>query len=172
MKYLTALTKDLEIARELEGKPLSLALKSKDCKTLLISKNTLAILCCIEENDSFQDIKESANRISSIYEKIQEEAKSITIVPFGHLSTIASNDISNIKILLNKLSRTLNNKGFNVKQVEPATANIFIGKIVLFDKLNTVRFGTTEQSLKNTLKALIRSFGIKKIFKTLGEIIE
>jgi len=172
MNFLTALTKDLEIAREVEGKPLTLAMKQNDYKSLLITKNTLAVLCCIEEDDSFHDIKETANRIQNIYENVSNEACSITLIPFGHLSYIASNDINQIQILLDKLQRALTNKGLNINKIEPATANIFIGNIMLFDKLNTVRLGTTDKSLKNTLTALIRSFGIKKVFKTLGQIIE
>jgi len=172
MKFLTALTRDLEIAREIEGKPLSLAIKRNDYKSLLIAHNTLAVLCCIEECDTYLEIKEAANRIHNVYMNIEDEIESISIIPFGHLSAIASNDINFIKILLDKLGRSLKNKGLKVATIEPATANIFVGNIVLFDKLNTVRLGTSEQSLKSTLLALIRSFGIKKVFKIIGQIIE
>jgi len=172
MKYLTALTRDLEIARETESKPLGLALKHNDYRALLKTNNTLAVFCCIEEMDSFKDIKEVAERLFKIYSNVKDEAHTISIVPFGHLSSLATNDIEKIKQLLNKLSRSLNNKGVKTNKIEPSTANIFISNIMLFDKMSTVRYGTSEESLKQTLTALIRSFGIKKIFAVLGQIIE
>lgn len=173
MKLLTALTSEIEIAYQDSMLPFMEAnFRSENFSSLLHEKNTFVVLVCIEQNDNVRDVKESAIRISNQFLNVRESASTICLIPFAHLTDQALDDIDQVDLLIDKLGRVLTNKGHKVRWIPPAKGNLFMTKWMFFDRYFSVKLGTTETSLKSSLKSLIRAHGVQKIMSTLGDLLK
>lgn len=170
MRYLTSMIKELSIGRQRDSLPLSLSMDESQYEQILKTGKTLLVMITVEEGDTFDDVKESAQRIRGIFQSVRNEVNAVTLLPFGHLSEFASNDNQYTEMLVDKFSRTLNNAGINTHVIPPSAANVFIAHIMLFDKFSTVRMGTTTASLKRTLMSLMRGIGKEKFFRVLSDM--
>jgi len=172
MKFLTALTTEIELGYQ----PPNTALKdcrfeSSGYKSLLSEQNTFLVLVCFEEGDLFDEIKEAAIRISNQYANFKQDAKTISLVPFSHLTSEAMSDEDQLELLMDKLHRVLAHKGHCVRWLPPSSGNLCFVRWVFFDKLHSVRFGSTQSGLKSTLKALLRAHGARTVLANLGDLL-
>ncbi len=172
MKFLTSLAADIELGYQSENVPLGECLSRRyKFQSLFKEKNTFLVLVCFEEGDAWPDIKEGSLRISNQYINMKHEAHTISIIPFAHLTPQALADEHQVNLLFDKLQRTLTNKGHKVRWLRPSAGNVFASKWVFFDKLHSVKYGSTEACIQNTLRSLLRAYGSRKIFAVLGDLL-
>ena len=172
MKFLTALTSEFEAGFISPNENLkSISSTTQKWQPSISAENNTLVLTCFEEDDDVKTAKEVANRIESIHKRAGSESTSITLVPFAHLSNRAMIELDQVDLLLNILQRTLSRRGIEVGWISPNSSNVLFSKLLIFDKMQTVRLGTSESSLRRTLMSLVRAFGPQKVLSVIGSIL-
>lgn len=173
MKFLTAMTAKVEAGYLSSARKLSsLTLTDEEWQPIVSEGNTTLVLTCFEEDDDAKAAKEAASRILNIHKRAKGEVKSVTLVPFAHLSDQAMGDLEQVGLLLDILRRSIERGGFKVIWAPPNSSNVLFSKLLIFDKLQTVRLGTSESSLRRTLVSLIRAFGPQKVMSVFGSVLK
>ena len=173
MKFLTALTAELEVGYQQPDAALDrCSADTPSFHSMLRERQAFLVLVCFEEGDTFTEVKDAASRVSGLFDNVRSDAKSIALVPFAHLSPEAMSDNDQVELLLDKLQRVLANKGHVVRALPPSSANLFFSRWVFFDKMQSVRFGSAQASIKNVLRSMLRAHGSRKVLAILGDILE
>lgn len=171
MKFISLIAKEISVGRLRDTYPLTLPITDNEYQKLEDASNVLVALVCVEDGDTFHEAKEGAVVIISMFLKYQSDVRSILIIPFGHLSEIACYNLDAVAIVINKMKRSIVKAGYKVQAVEPHSANIILGRLLLFDKMNSVKLVSSRSSLKQTIAALVRAFGVQKFMAALGDVV-
>ena len=173
MRFLTALTAELEVGYQHPDVALERCISdTSGFRSLLKEDHALLVLACFEEGDTFDEVKEAAAHIADLFLNLRADAKTIVLVPFAHLTPHAMHDTNQVAFLLDKLQRALTHKGHDVRWLPPESANLCFSRWLFFDKMRSVRFGSSSSRIKGTLRSLLRAHGSRKILAILGDLLE
>lgn len=174
MRILSATTRSLKIgALKKDSNAHSLiGTSSIDVEEIVALDNAFLVLVCVELGDNIGVVKSMTNRIEKLWEACRGDFGNIVLVPFGHLSDYSNPSLEDVYRILNKMQRILKNKGVIAETVKPNQANYLFSEMMIFDSGSSVRYSSSANSLRDLLKDILRTYGVKNTMNALANLLK